>query len=161
MEKKYELKVNGKYQFELDESDIEIMDMVKTGPNSIHLLKNHQTYDVNLVSSDFNGKSYKVSLNNTDYEVIIADPLDVLINQMGFEVGASAKVSNIEAPMPGLILEVSITEGQEVQEGEALVILEAMKMENTITSPRTGIIKHITVEKGQAVEKKQLLITFE
>ncbi len=60
--------------------------------------------------------------------------------------------------MPGLILEISVSEGQEVKEGDALLVLEAMKMENVLTAPKDGVIQAITVKKGDAVEKKQLLI---
>ena len=80
---------------------------------------------------------------------------------MGFEVGKAKIVNAIKAPMPGLILEISVTVGHEVQEGDNLLILEAMKMENSFDSPRAGVIKSIAVEKGQAVDKGQLLIEFE
>jgi biotin carboxyl carrier protein len=63
--------------------------------------------------------------------------------------------------MPGLILEIHVQTGQEVNEDDPLLILEAMKMENVITSPRDGIIKSITVKKGETVDKNQLLIEFE
>ena len=63
--------------------------------------------------------------------------------------------------MPGLILEILVSKGQEVKENESLLILEAMKMENVIVSPREGIIKSITVGKGDAVVKNQLLLEFE
>jgi biotin carboxyl carrier protein len=63
--------------------------------------------------------------------------------------------------MPGLILAISVKVGQEVQEFDPLIILEAMKMENTLTSPRAGIIKSISVTNGETVNKNQLLIEFE
>lgn len=63
--------------------------------------------------------------------------------------------------MPGLILDILVEEGQEVNEEDQLVILEAMKMENVITSPRNGVIKKIGVSKGDAVDKKQMLIEFQ
>ena len=87
--------------------------------------------------------------------------LDQLIKEMGFEIGASKQVNTIKAPMPGLILEVSVKEGQEVQENDPLLILEAMKMENSIVSPRSGKIKSVSAIQGAAVEKGQLLIEFE
>ncbi|WP_343485857.1 acetyl-CoA carboxylase biotin carboxyl carrier protein subunit [Allomuricauda sp. d1] len=161
MEKKYKLKVNNQYEFQLAENDLKSLDSVKTGTDSLHILENNQSYHVSFVSEDFNGKTYQVKVNNTSYVVEIANPLDLLINEMGFALNSASLVSSIEAPMPGLILEVPVAKGQEVQEGDALLILEAMKMENTITSPRNGIIKSITVKQGQAVEKKQTLITFE
>ena len=80
---------------------------------------------------------------------------------MGISVGANKVVNEVKAPMPGLILEVCVAVGQEVTENEPLLILEAMKMENTLVSPRSGKIKSIAVEKSNAVEKGQLLIEFE
>ena len=60
-----------------------------------------------------------------------------------------------------VVVEVHVVDGQEVKENDALLILEAMKMENVLTSPRDGVIKSISVNKGNAVEKNQLLIVFE
>ena len=100
-------------------------------------------------------------VNNNRYEVDISDRLDLLINEMGFALGSVKDIASIEAPMPGLILEINVKEGQEVSEDDPLLILEAMKMENVITSPRNGVIKHIAVTKGEAVEKNRLLIEFE
>lgn len=80
---------------------------------------------------------------------------------MGFEVGAGKLVNAIKAPMPGLVLNINVEVGQEVEENDSLLVLEAMKMENNFASPRAGKIKSILVEKGQAVDKGQLLIEFE
>ena len=80
---------------------------------------------------------------------------------MGFEVGASKVVNNIKAPMPGLILDINVKVGQDIKEDAPLLVLEAMKMENTLLSPRDGVIKYIAVSKGEAVDKNQLLIEFE
>ena len=161
MEKKYKLKVNEQYEFQFTTADITLLDLVITGNDSLHLLDNNQTYHINFDTKDFNEKKYGIKVNNANYEVSIANPLDLLIDKMGFELGASTQVSSIEAPMPGLILEVSVAEGEEVKEGDTLLILEAMKMENVIASPREGIIKKIAVKQGEAVEKKHVLITFE
>ena len=60
--------------------------------------------------------------------------------------------------MPGLILSVNVEEGQNVLEGETLLILEAMKMENAISAPKDGIIKAIAVKSGGTVEKGALMI---
>ena len=79
---------------------------------------------------------------------------------MGFAIGGTKHVNSIKAPMPGLILDINVKEGQEVKENDNLIILEAMKMENSITSPRDGIIKSISVNKSDTVEKNQLLIEF-
>ncbi len=91
----------------------------------------------------------------------ISGALDELIKSMGIERGRTKVVNAIKAPMPGLILEINVSVGQEVKENDPLLILEAMKMENCFLSPRDGVIKSIAVEKGNAVDKGQLLIEFE
>ena len=91
----------------------------------------------------------------------ISGALDELIKSMGIERGRTKLVNAIKAPMPGLILEINVSVGQEVKENDPLLILEAMKMENCFLSPRDGVIKSIAVEKGNAVDKGQLLIEFE
>ena len=62
--------------------------------------------------------------------------------------------------MPGLVIDVCISEGDKIKKGDKIIVLEAMKMENIIKSPTDGIIKKINVNKGMAVEKNQILINF-
>ena len=161
MGKPHKLKVNDQYEFQFVDSELTSLDVVKTGDNSYHLLRDNKSYHLVLESADYIDKTYRIRVNGSVYTVDIENPLDGLIKKMGFALGAGVKVDKIEAPMPGLILEVSVKNGQEVKEGDNLLILEAMKMENVITSPRNGTIKKIAVKQGQAVEKKTVLITFE
>jgi biotin carboxyl carrier protein len=87
--------------------------------------------------------------------------LDILIKDLGFEVGVSKVIKKLKAPMPGLILEINVEVGQTVQENDNLLILTAMKMENSLLSPRDGVIKSISVNVGDSVIKGDLLIEFE
>ena len=76
--------------------------------------------------------------------------------------GVAAEVTGeaiVKSPMPGLIISVPVREGQEVEKGDRIVILESMKMENELHSPRSGIVKHVIVDEGDSVEKNQLLVT--
>ena len=73
----------------------------------------------------------------------------------------SAKVSKLKAPMPGKVLDVLVTAGQEVVKGDGLVILEAMKMENVLKADDVGVVKSVNVSIGEAVEKNNVLIEFE
>lgn len=145
----------------MDREMLQPFDMARLTPDAFHVLKDHQPYDVQLIQSDFNRKSYRLSVNGKPYSVHLSDDLDQLISTMGFEVGSASAISRIEAPMPGLILEIRAAEGDEVREGDPLLVLEAMKMENMILSPRDGAIKRIHVSKGAAVDKKDLLVEFE
>lgn len=161
MDNTFKVSVNQNNNFEITENQITELDAVSLDAANYHLLHNNTSYKAEVVSSDFINKKYKIVINNNTYEVSIANQLDQLIKEMGFEVGKTKVVNAIKAPMPGLILEINVSVGQEVQEGDNLLILEAMKMENSFDSPRSGIIKSIAVTKGQAVDKGQLLIEFE
>ncbi|MEO1010312.1 MAG: acetyl-CoA carboxylase biotin carboxyl carrier protein subunit [Bacteroidota bacterium] len=161
MDNAFKVKVNDTFTFDLAEGDISKLDALSTSGTEYHILQDNRPFQVKITNSDFNNKTYEIKVNNNAYSVNIADALDLLINEMGFSLASAKDIGSIEAPMPGLILEINVAEGQEVQEDEQLMILEAMKMENVITSPRNGVIKTVAVSKGEAVEKKHLLIEFE
>ena len=161
MEHSYRIKVNDSFDYHMEESDLQAVDILSTGANGYHVLENKVPYHVKITESDFNEKRYTVKVNSGVYQVTISDQLDQLIDKMGFATSSSKDIGAIEAPMPGLILDINVRVGQAVNEDDPLVILEAMKMENVITSPRDGVIKNVAVEKGEAVDKKHVLIEFE
>ncbi len=157
----YKIKVNASNDFEISKEQAEALDAVENSTNHFHILQDNTSIKASIIHSDFNKKLYSVKVNNNIYEVDIYNQLDQQIEALGFEIGASQQVSDIKAPMPGLILEINVTEGQEVKENDTLLILEAMKMENALTSPRDGVIKSIAVKQGETVDKNALLIEFE
>ena len=161
MSNHYKLNVNNTFQFDVENDVVSQLDAVSVEKDKFHILKDNTPYQAEIIATDFINKTYTVKVNNSTYTVAIANALDLLIKEMGFEVGAAKQVNAIKAPMPGLILEISVTIGQVVKENDPLIILEAMKMENSILSPRDGVIKSITMTKGAAVEKGALLIEFE
>ncbi len=161
MDNSYTVKVDGNFDFPLSKDAISKLDIIHSGKDDFHILKEDTSYHVRIVSADFNKGLYTISINGNEHEVSIQTPLDELIEKMGYATNGSKNVNSISAPMPGLILDISVEEGQEVKEDEQLLILEAMKMENIITSPRNGVIKKIMVNQGDAVDKKQLLIEFQ
>jgi biotin carboxyl carrier protein len=114
-----------------------------------------------LLRSDFYERSYVIRIGGETFEVAIQSDLDALIEKMGYELGSSRIMNSIKAPMPGIIIDIPVEPGQQVKEGESLVILEAMKMENAILSPSNATIKDILVKKGDTVEKNKLLIELE
>ncbi|OOG77595.1 acetyl-CoA carboxylase biotin carboxyl carrier protein subunit [Flavobacterium sp. A45] len=161
MSDNYKVTVNDAFHFDFEKESISQLDAIPTGVNEFHILHQNLPYKAEIITSDFNHKSYTVKVNNTNYRVEISNPLDILIKEMGFEVGLTKQVNAIKAPMPGLILEISVVVGQIVKENDNLIILGAMKMENSFLSPRDGVIKSISVSTGDAVDKGQLLIEFE
>lgn len=161
MSNSYKLTVNNLNAFDVSKEQLSHLDAVSIENNKFHILKDNLPYKATITKSDFLSKKYTVEVNGNSYEVAIANDLDILVKEMGFEMSSSKQINEIKAPMPGAILEISVVVGQEVKENDCLVILEAMKMENSFLSPRTGIIKFIAVNKGDTVEKGQLLIEFE
>jgi biotin carboxyl carrier protein len=161
MSNSYQLSVNQTTTFDVTEEDLKYLDAVCVEKDKYHVLKDSKPYKVELIAADFIAKKYTVKVNNNTYDVAIADALDMLIKNMGIERGRTKVINAIKAPMPGLILEISVTVGQTVKENDPLLILEAMKMENSFLSPRDGVIKSIAATVGTAVDKGQLLIEFE
>ena len=160
MSENFKVKVNDKYDFDISKDDVSKIDIVDN-KGKYHVLKDNITFNTEIAKNNFQKKLYSIKVNSNTYEVAISDELDKLINEMGFSIGTKKQINTVEAPMPGLILDIAVAVGQEVKEDDTMLILEAMKMENVIVSHRDGVIKSINVSKNEAVEKKQLLIEFE
>ncbi|HER39807.1 MAG TPA: acetyl-CoA carboxylase biotin carboxyl carrier protein subunit [Salinimicrobium catena] len=161
MEQKFKVVVNGEMEFHFTKEQIESLDIQKTSTSGFHVLKDHRSFKTQLDHSDFLKKSYSLKINSHSYDIRIFNELDLLIEDMGLSLASANVVNDIKAPMPGLILDVQVKEGEEVKEGDYLLVLEAMKMENTLTAPRDGVVKSVSVKKGQTVDKNQLLIEME
>ena len=161
MSQSFKVNVNSSLDFDISETESSQLDSIKTSYKNYHVLHDNTSFKAEITASDFNKKIYQVKVNNNTYNINIINELDLLIKDMGFEIGSSKIVNEIKAPMPGFILEINVKIGQEVEENDAILILEAMKMENVLTSPRAGVIKSISVIKGDAVDKNQLLIEFQ
>jgi len=99
-------------------------------------------------------------VNKTIYKIELKDKMDILLEKMGIDMSAVAAVNDLKAPMPGLVLDILVEEGQEIHKGDQLIVLEAMKMENVLKAEGDGIIKSIEVNQGTSVEKNQILINF-
>jgi len=161
MSQRIKVSVNETYEFSFSEEDLVSFDALQTSELKYHVLKESRPFDVEVISNSFHDRTYLIKVKNETYEVVLKNELDQQIAEMGFSLGSAKNISNIIAPMPGLILDINVKEGEKVSEDSPLLILEAMKMENIITSPREGVIKSITVKKGDTVDKKQLLISYE
>lgn len=161
MEEKFKVTVDGSMEFEFTRKQVEEVDLQEKPGGWAHVLKNHRSFATHLQDSNFLQRSYIIRVNSKPYEVKISNELDLLIEEMGLSLAAAQVINDIKAPMPGLILDVLVREGDEVKEGDYLLVLEAMKMENTLTAPRDGVVKAVSVQKGQTVDKNQLLIEME
>ena len=128
---------------------------------------------------------YKITLNGKSYEIEVEAlkegeakaaassakaPVSAAPSVNAAPAAPAAKASaapvsggagSVSAPMPGTILRVNKAAGDAVKAGEAVVVLEAMKMENDISSPKDGVIKSLAVNKGDTVASGQFLFEVE
>ena len=84
MSNKYKVKVNNSMEFDIIDDDISKLDALKTSDAKYHVLQDNKPFVAELVESNFNRKKYSIKVNNTTYDVDISNPLDLLINEMGF-----------------------------------------------------------------------------
>ncbi|MFM9008534.1 MAG: acetyl-CoA carboxylase biotin carboxyl carrier protein subunit [Bacteroidota bacterium] len=127
-------------------------------PGSYHLLMDGKTHSVEVLESDRSTKQYLLRINGKTVSVGLRDRFDDLLKRLGMDGAGSQKTGHLKAPMPGLVVEVPVSEGQMINKGDTLLVLEAMKMENALKAAADATVKKILVNKGQAVEKNTVLI---
>ena len=164
----YKIKVNGNYDFNVDvtaqsitiNDELVNADIAKIDDSNFHVIDQHKSYRVEVVSFNKQDKTAEIIVNGNIYSIKAKDQFDDLLDQLGLGNLNSNKVSDIKAPMPGLVLKVLVSEGDEIKKGDNLFILEAMKMENIIKAPADAVIKSIKVKPADKVEKGQLIMLF-
>jgi biotin carboxyl carrier protein len=95
------------------------------------------------------GSEHHISLSGSTFEVEVIDPLSLKRKRREDEMGSGGIV---KALMPGRVVRVLVNQGDAVQKGGGLLILEAMKMENEIVAPVAGVVDQIFVKPGDTVE---------
>jgi biotin carboxyl carrier protein len=164
----YNIKVNDKYNFEVSRKGDDLLvndaainaDIKQLNRLLYHIINQDGSYNAEVVSFDRETKTAEIKVNNNIYTLTAKDQFDVLLDKMGLSSLMAAKVSEIKAPMPGLVLKVLVEEGAEIKKGENLFVLEAMKMENIIKAPADVTVKTIKIKPGDKVEKGQILMLF-
>jgi biotin carboxyl carrier protein len=164
----YKLNVNGRHVFEVDKTgeglkingDVVNADIKQISNTQWHIINNLASYNVEVISFNRAEKTAEIKVGNNIYTITAKDQFDILLDQLGLSNLNAAKVSDIKAPMPGLVLKVFVNEGMEIKKGDNLFILEAMKMENIIKAPADATIKTVKIKSGDKVEKGQVLLMF-
>ena len=164
-------KITGKQSFDVTPTegksegllngDFYSLDIEKVDAQTWHILKDNMSYYVQWIERNDEAKTYTLKVNGSLVVLEAKNEFDILLEKMGMANVGSAKVSKLKAPMPGKVLDVLVTVGQEVVKGDGLVILEAMKMENVLKADDVGVVKSVNVSIGEAVEKNNVLIEFE
>jgi glutaconyl-CoA/methylmalonyl-CoA decarboxylase subunit gamma len=124
-----------------------------------YLLFKRKKYLVEIVEKSQN--KYTVLINGVSYSFSIETPISYKRKKYLDKNKSQSKIELVGAPMPGKIVDVLIDTGAKVKEGESILILEAMKMQNEIIAPVSGVIKKIFVHKDDIVNKEDVLMEIE
>jgi biotin carboxyl carrier protein len=141
--------LNGKEIF-IDEVRYEYEFMQLTAESYL-LRLNNNFYEI--PSPVKNGAAAHISVGGENFEVIVRSALQDKAAGLIDQKNAAMHRMVVKAPMPGMIIKIKINEGSQVEQGDAVLILEAMKMENEVRSPFKGTLKTIYIKEGMAVEK--------
>jgi biotin carboxyl carrier protein len=164
----YHLKVNGSIDYKIEKDKDKLLinnkkidaDIQQLNPSNYHIINDLQSYNAEVINFDREAKTAEIKVNGNIYSVTAKDQFDILLDQLGLSSLNSAKVSELKAPMPGMVLKLFVNEGTEVKKGDNLFILEAMKMENIIKSPADVTVKTVKIKPGDKVEKGQVMLIF-
>ncbi len=151
------VKANGSWLTNIDSNTR----IIKRDFETAIVINDSSVTSIKSLGIDIENKTITILHQGKKLNFKMIEPLDELLKSMGLESAFVSKISELKAPMPGLVIDVLMKEGDEIKKGDKLVVLEAMKMENILKSPVDGKIKSISILKGQAVDKNQLLISFE
>ena len=124
----------------------------------LHVLLEGRSYEVFFEDTD--PESFSLLVEDRRRRVAVQSRRDLLLERYGLTTGSHTGQTQVRAPMPGLVLQVLVAEGQDVEIGAPLLVLEAMKMENEVRAASAGSIARVHVGAGDAVGKNELLIEF-
>ena len=157
---------NNEYNFEFDKEQNCFLlngkkfpiDNIKISDNEFHVLKENKSLNAEVLEADYATKEFTIRVNGNKYKVAVSDKYDELLRALGMDKAMSNKINDLKAPMPGLVLDVLVHEGQEIKKGDSLIVLEAMKMENILKAVSDAVVKKVRVTKSARVEKNEVLI---
>ena len=104
---------------------------------------------------------WRIGIGADRLDVVALEERALAIRALGARGGKAAVAGAIIAPMPGLVVRVLVTEGERVEAGTGLIVIEAMKMENELKAPAAGVVKRVLAGPGAGVEKGAVLMELE
>ncbi len=145
----------------VDDKPFEVELMKTFGSDVFSFLVNQRMFQVGLDFID--DSKLEITLDGMSYKIQATDEMRKVLQKYISNGSGKSKnaAGSVKAPMPGLVVKIFVKEGMQVLADDKLIVIEAMKMENTLKSPVSGIVKSINVSESQAVEKGILLIEIE
>ncbi|MGC9344513.1 MAG: biotin/lipoyl-containing protein [Bacteroidales bacterium] len=156
--KKFEIinPLDDKVKIKGKKADIKIVEDEK---GFSYIVYKNKKYHVEILEKNQN--KYIIMINGVWYSFSIETPISYKRRKTLTRNGSASKIENVLAPMPGKILDIMVEENSEIKEGEPIVILEAMKMQNEIVSNVNGKIKKINIKQNDSVIKDEIMIEIE
>lgn len=155
-DKTYTIEINDERHVTVDGKRYEIDLMAFTTQNLYSLIIDHKSYEA-FVETE--AEDWRVLMRGDLYEAKVIDERAARLAKSAGSASGPVGDFNLKAPMPGLVVSVVVAEGQAVQKGDILVILESMKMQNELKSPRDGTVLRIKARAGDSVEQNQVMLT--
>ena len=165
----FKITVNDRFSFDIEQDKDQylvngkqiIFDLQTIDQNRVSIIHDTRSYLAEMVELNREEKTCVIKVNGNEYTLSIKDQYDELLHRLGMDKLIGSKIADLKAPMPGLVLNVLVKNGDSIKKGDNLLVLEAMKMENIIKSPADLHVKMIRIKSGDKVEKGQVLINFE
>jgi biotin carboxyl carrier protein len=162
---KYITTVNGhEYTIEiLDEAHLSLdgvvyeLDFERVGNQPVYsLVLGGQSFEAHVYTDE---EQWQVLLRGDMYRAVVEDEREYRLRSQLEGGPAERGEFHLKAPMPGLVIAIPVGEGQPVEKGDVLLILESMKMQNELKAPRAGKVSRVRVAPGERVEQKQTLLS--
>lgn len=150
--------INDKVRIVVDGKEYEL-DYVKVSPDSVSILYRNKSFKMEIIPG-LNSKHYHINTVKNTFSINIVDAEAKYLasrNKGVAELGENV----ITAPIPGRVIKILVAEQEEVEAGQTLIVISAMKMESDFKAPKTGKVASIKVKEGQTVEARQVLIVIE
>ncbi|MBX3085531.1 MAG: biotin/lipoyl-binding protein [Anaerolineae bacterium] len=153
--KSYEIEVNqdGKVTVNGEERTVDFKSITES---LYSVIIENASYEVAVELRD---GQYNVMMQGDLYETEVLDERQLRMAQASAGFSVAQGEFSLKSPMPGMIVDVRVAEGQHVEKGQSLIVLESMKMENELKAPRAGTIIRIHVSKSDSVEQNKVLLT--
>jgi acetyl/propionyl-CoA carboxylase alpha subunit len=155
-DQKFEIEILDEHHIVVDGETYEISFEPITGQPVFSLLINQESYDAYVYEGD---DGWEVLLRGTLYRTQVVDELEQRLRAAVENGLTQSGEFFLKAPMPGLVIDILVRDGQEIEQGDVLMVLESMKMQNELKSPQSGIVSGVRVEIGDHVDRRQTLLS--
>jgi biotin carboxyl carrier protein len=131
------------------------------GKNVYKVTSTGKSEIIEVLAIDYDLKTMQIRHDHFTHDLEFKNNLDLVLDSMGIKLAVESHNLDIKAPMPGKVIEVNVKEGDTILKGDAILILEAMKMENVLKAENDCTIKKVLVKSSESVEKNQILVELE